>query len=221
MPRAPPQNVSGTVLNSSTIVLNWSPPAIDDQNGIVRYYVVNVTEVQSANAFQFTANATGLSITSLHPAYTYEIIVSAATIGPGPFSPVLNQTDEAGRSGFCEFLYSLFIHFFFFFFFIAAPSGIPHNFSASVVTSHSLSLIWNPPLPENQNGVIIRYTVNITVLATIQMFQLFSDNNSITVSSLSPYTTYSFIVAAETAVGVGPFSGAYTVMTATDGKKHY
>ena len=106
-------------------------------------------------------------------------------------------------------------------FFIAAPSGIPHNFSASVVTSHSLSLIWNPPLPENQNGVIIRYTVNITVLATIQMFQLFSDNNSITVSSLSPYTTYSFIIAAETAVGVGPFSGAYTVMTATDGKKHY
>ena len=88
------------------------------------------------------------------------------------------------------------------------------------MTSHSLFLIWNPPLPEDQNGVIIRYTVNISVLVTMQMFQLFTDNNSITVLSLRPYTTYSFAIAAETAVGEGPFSGAYMVMTATDGKKH-
>ena len=99
VPRTPPQNVSGTVVNFSTIVLNWNPPAIDDQNGIVRYYVVNVTEVQTANVLEFTANTTGLSITSLHPAYTYEIAVSAATIGPGPFSPALTlQTAEAGRN---------------------------------------------------------------------------------------------------------------------------
>ena len=99
VPRTPPQNVSGTVVNSSTIVLNWNPPPIDDQNGIVRYYVVNVTEVQTAYVLEFTANTTGLSITSLHPAYTYEIAVSAATIGPGPFSPALTlQTAEAGRN---------------------------------------------------------------------------------------------------------------------------
>ena len=99
MPRAPPLNVSGIVVNSSTVVLNWKPPDIDDRNGIVRYYVVNVTEVQTANIFQFIANATGLSITSLHPSYTYAIAVSAATIGPGPFSPALTlQTAEAGRN---------------------------------------------------------------------------------------------------------------------------
>ena len=98
MPRAPPLNVGGSVVNYSTIVLNWNPPDIDDQNGIVRYYVVNVTELQTGNMFQFTANATSLTITSLHPAYTYKITVSAATIRPGPFSPTLTlQTDEAGR----------------------------------------------------------------------------------------------------------------------------
>ena len=97
MPRAPPLNVSGSVVNSSTIVLNWNPPDVDDQNGIVRYYVVNVTELQTGSIFQFTANATSLTVTSLHPAYTYEITVSAATIGPGPFSPTLSlHTDEAG-----------------------------------------------------------------------------------------------------------------------------
>ena len=110
--------------------------------------------------------------------------------------------------------------FFFFYSVTAAPSGFPRNFSASVVTTHSLFLVWNPPPPEDQNGVVIRYRVNVTVLGTIEMYQLSSVNSSITVLSLRPYTTYIFTIAAETAVGVGPFSGAYTVMTATDGKKH-
>ena len=101
----------------------------------------------------------------------------------------------------------------------AAPSGFPRNFSASVVTMHSLSLVWNPPSPEDQNGVVIRYRVNITVLGTMEMYQLLSVNDSITVLSLRPYTTYILTIAAETAIGVGPFSEAYTVMTATDGKE--
>ena len=93
--QAPLPNVSGTVVNSSTIELNWVLP--DVEGPTVRYYVVNVTEVQTANIFQFTANTTGLSISSLHPSYTYEIAVSAVTIGPGPFSPTLIlQTAEAG-----------------------------------------------------------------------------------------------------------------------------
>ena len=102
----------------------------------------------------------------------------------------------------------------------AAPSGFPHNFSATVVATRSLSVSWNTLPSEDQNGVIVRYRVNITVLVTKEMYQLLSANNSITVLSLRPYTTYIFTIAAETAVGVGPFSGAHTVMTATDGKKH-
>ena len=89
-----------------------------------------------------------------------------------------------------------------------------------MVTTHSLFLVWNPPSPEDQNGVIIRYRVNITVSGSMEMYQLSSVNSSITVLSLRPYTNYIFTIAAETAVGVGPFSGAYMVMTATDGKKH-
>ena len=119
-------------------------------------------------------------------------------------------------------LQSRFVYLFVYllFFCTAAPSGFPRNFLASVVTTHSLSMVWNPPPPEDQNGDIIRYRVNVTVLGTMEMYQLLSVNNSITVLSLRPYTTYTFAIAAETAVGVGPFSGAYTVMTATDGKKH-
>ena len=124
------------------------------------------------------------------------------------------------KSVFLIVLHLLFCLFICLFVCTAAPSGFPHNFSASVVATHSLSLVWNPPPPEEQNGDIIRYRVNITVLGTMEMYHLLSVSDSITVLSLRPYTTYNFTIAAETAVGVGPFSGAYTVMTATDGKKH-
>jgi len=88
----------GVVLSSSTISLNWNPPAIEDQNGIVRYYIVNVTEIPTGSIFQFTTNATGLSVPLLHPAYVYSIAVSAVTIYLGPFSTNIKlRTFEEGK----------------------------------------------------------------------------------------------------------------------------
>ena len=50
------------------------------------------------------------------------------------------------------------------------------------------------------------------------MFQLFPTTNTTLVYSLIPYTAYTCVIAAETAVGVGPFSAAYVVMTSADGE---
>ena len=68
-------------------------------------------------------------------------------------------------------------------------------------------LSWSPPLPEEQNGVIINYVINITDTDTGDAFQRFTSNNTLTISSnLKPYTTYICGIAAETSVGLGPFS---------------
>ena len=97
-PRTPPRNVTGVVLSSSTISLNWDPPAVEDQNGIIRYYIVNVTEVPTGSIFQLTANGTALSVSLLHPSYVYKITVSAVTIRPGPFSTNIKlRTSEEGK----------------------------------------------------------------------------------------------------------------------------
>jgi len=89
-----------------------------------------------------------------------------------------------------------------------------------MVTSRSFSLAWDPPPPENQNGVIVHYIINVTytVHSTTEMFQLFPTANTTWVYSLIPYTAYTCVIAAGTAVGVGPFSAAYVVTTSADGR---
>jgi len=47
---------------------------------------------------------------------------------------------------------------------------------------------------------------------------LIPTTNATLVYSLIPYTAYTCVIAAETAVGVGPFSAAYVVMTSSDGE---
>ena len=78
--------------------------------------------------------------------------------------------------------------------------------------------MWDPPLPDAQNGVIIGYIINVTVLETGEMFQLLSDTDSLGLNFLRPFTTYICVIAAQTAVGVGPYSITYQVTTLEDGK---
>ena len=68
-----------------------------------------------------------------------------------------------------------------------------------------------------QNGIIIFYTINVTVADSGEMFQLTSTTTSLTVSTLQPFTTYFCIIAASTSVGMGPFSTVVTFQTPEDG----
>lgn len=87
------------------------------------------------------------------------------------------------------------------------------------MSSQSIQINWQPvPLP-NQNGVITGYVINITSLDTGVSQQLFSTVNTLQVSNLSPFTVYSCIVAARTAIGLGPFTRIVNVQTLEDGNK--
>ena len=68
-----------------------------------------------------------------------------------------------------------------------------------------------------QNGIIILYTINVTVADSGEMFQLTSTTTSLTVSTLQPFTTYFCIIAASTSVGMGSFSTVITLQTPEDG----
>ena len=98
--------------------------------------------------------------------------------------------------------------------FFIVPSGFPQDISVNNTTPYSISLTWTPPPPNQQNGVIIRYVVNVTHIDTLETIQYYSTVTSITISGLDPYTTYVCVVAAETTIGVGPFShSSFTVQT--------
>lgn len=79
-------------MSSTSINLTWSLPPASDINGVITAYHILITEVITERVFNFTSTTTSLLAVGLHPYYTYECIVSAFTIGNGPYSQVINIT---------------------------------------------------------------------------------------------------------------------------------
>ena len=98
------------------------------------------------------------------------------------------------------------------------PTGYPQSFSVMSTSSRSALLTWDPPNAADRNGIIIEYTINVSAVETGERFHFMSTTMSITITYLRPYTTYLYIIAASTSVGIGPFSTVFTVVTPEDGK---
>lgn len=94
-----------------------------------------------------------------------------------------------------------------------APSAPPNQISVGEIYSDSVYLSWRPPSPEHRNGEIIGYNVTLTVTSTGEEYTILSASNSTILSSLNPFTTYTFMIAAVTDAGVGPRSTAINFMT--------
>ena len=76
---------------------------------------------------------------------------------------------------------------------------------------------WQPPLTEDQNGVIIGYILNVTSLVMGETAEIFTESTGYTLDPVSSYTLYSAAVAAQTDAGRGPFSVSISVQTLEDG----
>ena len=97
-PSQPPSNVEVPTINPREFELLWVPPPMDQQNGIIRRYIVNITSADSMQELITYSQATSLVVQNLHPFTTYTCSVSAETVAPGPFSPpVVVQTPEDGK----------------------------------------------------------------------------------------------------------------------------
>ena len=84
-------------------------------------------------------------------------------------------------------------------------------------SSRVILLQWNPPLPTEQNGIIIGYKVNVTPIVGGEKFSYETTEYFLYVLGLEPHTTYECIIAARTSVGMGPFSEIVTVQTSEEG----
>lgn len=86
VPTSPPTNVSAVVLSSNAIKVFWDAMPVDIANGIVRNYIINVTVLESQEEWTVETLYTTITLSELHPYYTFTIRVAAHTTGPGPFS---------------------------------------------------------------------------------------------------------------------------------------
>ena len=84
-------------------------------------------------------------------------------------------------------------------------------------SSTTLILSWAPPPAESQNGFVTGYLINVTSIASGESILLPTAMEFISVTSLRPYTMYLCSVAAQTAVGSGPYSPQLTITTNEEG----
>ena len=84
------------MITSSSFHLSWIEPLPADQNGLIRQYLVNVTELDTGNVFPYTTtgSVTELTVGSLHPYYHYASSVSAVTVLAGPYSNLQTVTTD-------------------------------------------------------------------------------------------------------------------------------
>ena len=97
-PSQPPMNVQVVATYSRTVEFVWTPPPIQQQNGTIRRYIVNLTSVSGGRELITYSQTNTTLVHNLHPFTNYTCSVSAETVAPGPFSPaVLVQTPEDGK----------------------------------------------------------------------------------------------------------------------------
>ena len=98
VPSAPPETFDASSVDSSSLLLEWSPPSPGTVNGIIQYYTVIVTEQVTGMTSQYTPVDNYIMISSLHPYYTYVVTVAAVTvIGSGPTNVLTIEMPEDGK----------------------------------------------------------------------------------------------------------------------------
>ena len=86
VPTSAPRHPSGYAISSSSIYLTWDPPPLLERHGIIREYQINLTERETGTLTTYTTSSTFIEVSLLHPFYNYSWVVTAITIGEGPYT---------------------------------------------------------------------------------------------------------------------------------------
>ena len=107
-------------------------------------------------------------------------------------------------------------------FVVAVPDAPPANVIGKNVTSTNIFVQWDEVPANNQNGVIVNYTVTYTELpiangsSTAEV--VIAPKRNATLTGLKKFTNYRVTVFASTAKGGGNRSDPIIVITDEDGK---
>ena len=91
-PTGPPQALNGFAESASSIAFSWQVPLQNETNGIIQYYTVRVTEINTRHLLEFNSNETSTNVGDLQAYQAYELSVAAFTVGLGPFSASVEVT---------------------------------------------------------------------------------------------------------------------------------
>lgn len=83
-----------TYVGRREATITWQPPTFEDQNGVIVYYQLIVSQSQfQIPDITVNANTTSHTLANLEEHVEYTVVVAAATcVGVGPFSSTVNFT---------------------------------------------------------------------------------------------------------------------------------
>lgn len=211
-PSAPPQDVHGLAISSTSIRVSWRPPPANSRNGVITKYSIIYQAVDSEDNKKHVldnieADTTSSLVEGLEKWTEYQVWVMAHTnVGPGPKStPVIVRTEED------------------------VPSAPPRKVEAECVNSTTIKVTWKLPVPNKHHGQIRGYQVTYVrlergetrghpvikdvMLAEEQWESEDTQDYVAYIGGLLPDTTYSITVAAYTIRGDGARSKPKLVTT--------
>ena len=87
VPSTSPLHLKITNLAPRTVFLTWDPPPLEDHNGIITGYTVEVFDVENSQTNEVETTETSITRSGLQHGQKYTFTVAAKTvIGRGPFS---------------------------------------------------------------------------------------------------------------------------------------
>uniref|UniRef100_A0A8K9UNX4 Receptor-type tyrosine-protein phosphatase delta n=1 Tax=Oncorhynchus mykiss TaxID=8022 RepID=A0A8K9UNX4_ONCMY len=201
-PSAPPQEVTCSSPNSTSILVSWAPPLAEFQNGIITGYSIqySVTERDNRTSQQVSRIPPGSSpylLENLEKWTEYGITVRALTeAGEGPESlQLLVRTEED------------------------VPSGPPRDVASEAVNSSAVRVVWRAPAVERQHGQVRGYQVHYMKMNYGEpagpnlIKDILLDDSQLVLGELQADTAYSVSVGAYTAKGDGARSKPQTLCT--------
>ena len=95
-------------INARSLSLSWEPPPPDSLNGIIRKYIINLTDLYTGESAIHKSYNTSVKLCGLHPFTVYQVSVSAFTISAGPYTEILEAvTEEDGEFGILHCTFSV------------------------------------------------------------------------------------------------------------------
>ena len=188
------------VAQSSSITISWSSPVMNDLNGVPTRYTLRYsgvefqTEEKTVVVNYTTSTNETVSVSGLEAYTVYKISVTLSTsVGEGDAANIEIRTLET------------------------APTGTPTDLTTNVLSANIISVTWDDPLPIEQNGVIIAYTLSYKgVERDTEYREIILPSNqpyftNYILSNLDEHTTYDITVAASTSEGIGPNTAERTI----------
>ncbi|XP_015116835.1 tyrosine-protein phosphatase Lar isoform X1 [Diachasma alloeum] len=193
-----PQDVKATAINSTTIRVEWKPPRVKDQNGVIRGYHVHVQEVREEGKDLLNEpirrdvheeGVLAINITGLQPDTSYHVQVAALTRkGDGDRSPPAK---------------------------VRTPGGVPNrpqvNVKVSKLDPITLELEWAKPT--QAAGQLIGYRVKYGIKNHTLKEEIINNTHQYTykIKDVERGVHYEFRVAGENDNGVGQETVKYWV----------